>query len=85
MSDPLTALVHNLLAGHSLVLGVARGDQGSNQLQHEVNVGDFLRRPSNLFVLSGCVIQFKEWRETLNVAALLKEVLIGRVVLEKAE
>ena len=50
-----------------------------------MNVGHFLRRPPNLFVMRRRVIQFEELREALDVAALLEEVLVGCIVLEQTE
>lgn len=49
-------------------------------LQHEVEVGDLLRGPARVVVTN-----FKPGLHSLNVGALLEEVLIGAVVLEQVE
>lgn len=49
-------------------------------LQHEVKVGDLLCRPARVIIAD-----LKPGLHSLNVGALLEEVLIGAVVLQQVE
>lgn len=49
-------------------------------LQHEVEVGDLLRRPARVIITD-----LKPGLHPLNVGALFEEVLIGAVVLQQVE
>lgn len=80
-----TTLVHDFLTGHRLVLWVARRHHGPDQLQHQVDVGDFLCRPPRLVTAGVGIVQVEERRHALDVAAFLEEVLVGGVVLQQVE
>lgn len=51
-----------------------------NYLQHEVEVGDLLRRPARVIVAD-----LEPGLHSLDVGALLEEVLVGAVVFQQVE